>query len=63
MPRYFSAPRPVRADDDDGWFPAPMIPDIHVPEHHPVDTGLVDSRGNTIMRAPYPIGFGRDDEW
>jgi len=34
-----------------------------VPEHVAVDTGLIDLDGNAIMRAPNPIGFGKDDEW
>lgn len=61
MPRYFSTPTP-RADDDD-WYFAPLLPDLVVPDHRPVDTGLVDVRGNAIMRAPNPVGFGRDSEW
>lgn len=58
--RYFAAARP-RADwfDDD----APMIPSITVSDHEATDTGLLDARGDPIWRAPYPIGFGRDDEW
>lgn len=63
MSRYFSAPAaPVRADDED-WYSRPLIVEPHVPEHRPVDTGLVDARGHTIWRAPNPMGFGRDDEW
>lgn len=60
MARYFTAPRAARADWSDDY---PLLPDIHVPEHRPVDTGLVDVRGDPIMRAPNPMGFGRDDEW
>lgn len=44
-------------------MPPALLPDLWVPDHHPVDTGLVDARGNTIMRAPNPVGFGRDREW
>lgn len=62
MARYFAAPRQARADQND-WLDAPLIPDIYVPEHRPIDTGLVDVRGNPIMRAVNPLGFGRDDEW
>ncbi len=60
MARYFVAPHQPRADWGDDY---PLIPDIHVPEHRPIDTGLLDVRGNAIMRAPNPLGFGRDDEW
>lgn len=40
-----------------------MIPDLSVPDHEPTDTGLINLNGETIWRAPNPIGFGRDDEW
>lgn len=60
MSRYFTAPRRTRADWDDCY---PLLPDLHVPEHRPVDTGLIDVRGVPIMRAPNPIGFGRDEDW
>lgn len=59
MSRYFSRNRP-RAEYDD-WYP--MIPDLSVPDHEPTDTGLINLNGETIWRAPNPIGFGRDDEW
>lgn len=59
MARYFTA-KP-RADVFDDCYP--LLPDLHVPEHNPVDTGLLDVRGDAIMRAPNPIGFGRDNEW
>ncbi|WP_333883814.1 hypothetical protein [Sphingobium yanoikuyae] len=65
MSRYFVQPRPAiaRASDDD-WVPignswhVPMVAD-----HEAADTGLLDAHGNAIMRAPNPIGFGRDGEW
>lgn len=63
MSRYFTqAPRSVRprADWSDDY---PLLSDIHVPEHGPVDTGLVDKRGAAIMRAPNLMGFGRHGEW
>jgi hypothetical protein len=28
-------------------------------ERGPIDTGLIDRYGHTIMRMPEPIGFGR----
>lgn len=60
MSRYFTAPRSSRADWSDDY---PLIPDIHVPEHRPVDTGLVDKRGDAIMRAPHPMGFVWEAGW
>ncbi len=40
-----------------------VIEGVSVPEHHPIDTGLLDATGEPIMRLPNPIGFGRNDEW
>ena len=60
MARYFT--QKPRASDDE-WWPDPII---HVPtvcDHVAVDTGLIDTDGNSIMRAPNPVGFGRDEEW
>ncbi len=62
MSRYFTRPRGIKPratwDDD-----VPLLPPISAPEHEAVDTGLLDANGDPIMRAPRPIGFGRDDEW
>ena len=63
MSRYFAkraAYKQPKADWSDDY---PLLPDIHVPCHEPIDTGLVDVRGDSIMRAPNPMGFGRDEEW
>lgn len=64
MPRYFSARRKALwVEDEDAWD-API--QSHVPtvcNHEAIDTGLLDSNGDPIMRAPNPIGFGKDDEW
>lgn len=60
MARYYTKAIAPRSDWDD---PYPLLPDLHVPEHRPVDTGLLDIRGNAIMRAPNLIGFGRDNDW
>lgn len=62
MSRYFTRARgPVRAD---WWYDnGPLLPNMDVPEHIDTDTGLVDSNGETIWRAPNPVGFGRDSEW
>lgn len=53
MSRYVAMPRPRATFDD----PEPMIPNLSVDERGPVDTGLVDSKGNRIMRLPEPLGF------
>jgi hypothetical protein len=55
MSRYFSRPRQPAA-----WFEShnqPMLPNLCVDDHVAVETGLVDQRGNPIMRAPNPMGF------
>lgn len=71
MSRYFTRPshhirrvtemmgRPRAAWDDE----YPMLPHLDVPDHEAADTGLLDHRGDPIMRAPRPMGFGRDGEW
>jgi hypothetical protein len=51
--RYFTRPRAA----PDGDFDDPMLPPLSVSEHVPVDTGLVDKRGDRIMRAPNRVGF------
>ena len=61
MPRYFT--KPARANDDDYWPATPPITTITVDEHVATDTGLRDADGNTVWRAPRPVGFGRDGEW
>lgn len=62
MGRYQSRPRAYVADDlDEGDYP--LVPEIQVSENVAVDTGLLDSLGNSIWRNPFPVGFGRDDEW
>jgi hypothetical protein len=62
MARYFSKPSAWVGEDlysDD----APMIPPLFVPEHQATDIGLLDADGNTIWRAPNPVGFLKDSEW
>lgn len=62
MARYFTRPR-AWVEDEDAWD---AVKTDHIPtvsDHEAVDTGILDVFGNTIMRAPNPIGFGRDDEW
>jgi hypothetical protein len=41
----------------------PLVPQISVAEHDSVDTGLLWHDGSRIYRAPFPIGFGRDEDW
>jgi hypothetical protein len=61
MPRYFSAPRRSRAGyDPDDWNP--LIPSLTVDDHVPIETGLIDHRGDPIMRAPNPVGFHHPKE-
>lgn len=60
MSRYFTQPRKPRAAWGDN---EPLLPSLTVSDHRPVDTGLVDRHGNPIMRAPRPVGFGRDSDW
>ena len=60
MARYFTRPR------SNEWFGSDYCArpsSFEVPDHEPVDTGLVDHRGDVIMRTPLPYGFGRDEEW
>lgn len=51
----------IRAD----WFndDNPLLPPLSVADHDTKDTGLVWRDGKPIMRAPNPIGFGRNEEW
>lgn len=67
MPRYFRKPAHTspRLCDDDGeeWYEEPLISNVEVDDSEAIFTGLLDSDGSPIYRAPNPIGFGRDDEW
>lgn len=64
MARYVSDHRRAPpATSDDWWYAGPLVPSLSTAEHHPVDTGLLDVKGNRIMRLPNPMGFGRDEEW
>ena len=58
MPRYFTrrAPKALYVEDDHYSEPMPSR-DLIVPEHEATDTGLLDHNGDTIMRAPNPMGF------
>lgn len=64
MARYFTKRACASRSDDDGYYPVGNS--WHVPtvsDHEAIDTGLLDANGDPIMRAPNPIGFGRDEEW
>lgn len=66
MARYFTraaiVPEPMVWEntriDTDG-----MKPSLCAADFEPTDTGLIDVRGDPIMRAPNPIGFGKDGDW
>jgi hypothetical protein len=45
---------------EDTWFTDPLLPGVTVSDHEPVFTGLLDSKGEEIWRAPREIGFGRN---
>jgi len=56
MPRYFTAPKQPRSWIADDWEePVRHIPTVS--DHEPTDTGLIDVNGDSIWRAPNPIGF------
>ena len=66
MPRYFSGGFVPESPDPEHWVfneHRPMVPELSVPSHVATDTGLLDSKGQPIMRAPNPVGFGKDGEW
>lgn len=57
MPRYFTTRAKPKASDE-YWEPESLfLPGLLVPDHVPADTGLIDRRGDAIMRAPNPMGF------
>lgn len=58
MSRYFTRPRAAPG----GNWDDPMLPQLSVSEHQPIDTGLVDERGDPILRAPHPLGFHHPKE-
>jgi hypothetical protein len=57
MGRYFvQATEPARLDYD-YWDRSPLINSLTVDDHRPINTGLVNHRGDRILRAPEPMGF------
>lgn len=62
MSRYFTQRR-SDAPRAEYWWDDPFRPDLSVSDHVATDTGLLDQRGDPIMRAPNPMGFMKDDEW
>ena len=64
MARYFVARRKAIWIEDEGAWDSPVCDHIPtVSDHEATDTGLLDTTGEPIMRAPNPIGFGKDEEW
>lgn len=62
MPRYYTRPAvSLWVEDETYCGPADFGPP-QVCEHVVTDTGLLDEHGNTIWRAPDPIGFRFGDE-
>ena len=56
MPRYITRPK-AWCEDDFDEYPNPPYTSLEVCDHQAVDTGLLDKDGNSIWRAPDPIGF------
>ena len=63
MARYFTTRAAKALWVGDDTYVEPMVQVPSVPDHEATDTGLLDADGDRIMRAPRPIGFGRDEDW
>ncbi len=61
MPRYFTRPAKAKVRADDEWYSDPFINIPSVCEHEATDTGIIDERGDCIMRAANPVGFIWDE--
>jgi hypothetical protein len=59
MSRYFTraakAYKPMICEDT--WYNDPLLPGVTVSDHDAIDTGLVDGRGDPILRGPESMGF------
>lgn len=72
MARYFTRPARAATVHSPGWdwqgwdhdhgSPSP-VSHLEVSDFEDTDTGLLDHHGDSILRAPNVIGFGREDEW
>ncbi len=56
--RYVSRPKMRQWDE---YQEQALDVSLTVCDHEPIDTGLLDHRGDPIFRMPNAIGFGRDD--
>ena len=63
MSRYFVRPRALYVADEPDWDSPAQSHLPTVSDHEATDTGLLDANGDPIMRAPNPIGFGKDEDW
>jgi len=62
--KYFIRVRSRHWAEDDYCSPdCGPLPSLEVPEHKATCTGLADCNGEDIMRAPSPMGFGKNEEW
>lgn len=59
MARYFIRPQANRLWVEDEIFSneGALVPNLSVSDHIATDTGLLDAKGDCIMRAPNPVGF------
>lgn len=59
MSRYFTrrSPKAHLWVEDEYCAPERSAPSLSVSEHEAADTGLLDANGDSIMRAPNPMGF------
>lgn len=64
MPRYFSVKKKTAlwVEDEDAWGENSPVCIPSVCEHEPIYTGLLDTKGDCIMRAANPVGFIWEDE-
>lgn len=68
MARYFTQPSAVIVPEPMIWentyiSRTAMVPGVCASDFVATDTGLLNSRGERILRAPNPVGFGKDEDW